>query len=63
MKKLLLTAVAAMAVLPAMAENVNLWTGEQPVTWENTLSIEAEKFAQASIGDKLVVKIAEAPPM
>lgn len=59
MKKLLLTAVAAMAVLPAMAENQNLWTGEQPVTWENTLSIEAEKFAQASIGDKLVVKIAE----
>ncbi len=33
MKKLLLTAVAAMAVLPAMAENQNLWTGEQAVTW------------------------------
>lgn len=48
-----------MAVLPAMAANENLWTGEHAVTWENTLSIDAEKFAQASVGDKLVVKMAE----
>ena len=59
MRELLLSAVATMAVSPVMAANVNVWTGEHAVTWENTLSVEAGKFADASIGDKLVVKIAE----
>lgn len=37
----------------------NLFTGEQPVTWENTLSIGADKFTSAKVGDELVVTLAE----
>lgn len=59
MKRTVLSVVAVMAVCPLFAENVSLWTGEQAVTWENTLSIPADKFASCETGDKLVVTIAD----
>lgn len=37
----------------------NLYTGEQAVTWENTLMINADKFATAKVGDAIVVTIKE----
>lgn len=58
MKKTLLTALAGIgSVMLAVAEN--LFTGFQPVTWENTLYLPAEKFTNAHIGDQLVVTLAD----
>lgn len=58
MNRILLSALAVAAGAGTMCAE-NLFTGNQEVTWENTLSIEAEKFASAAVGDELVVTIAE----
>ena len=51
--------VALSLLLSATAVNAeNLFTGEHAVTWENTLKLEAEKFANAKIGDEMVVTMA-----
>lgn len=34
----------------------DLWTGSHPVMWDNTLSIDAAKFADMKAGDKIVLE-------
>ena len=57
MKKSLLIALSLLLSATA-ADAENLFTGEHAVTWENTLKLDAEKFANAKIGDELVVTMA-----
>lgn len=59
MKKLLLCALALAGASTLCAETTTLFSGNQAVTWENTLYIEASAFANAEIGDLLTVTIAE----
>lgn len=56
MKKILLFALALTAGAGSILAD-NLFTGSQPVTWENTLTISADKFANAKVGDELKVSI------
>ena len=38
----------------------DLWEGTHAVAWDNTLTIEAAKFAEAQVGQKIVVEFANA---
>ncbi|MBQ0056878.1 MAG: hypothetical protein KBT20_04390 [Bacteroidales bacterium] len=52
MKKILLFAMGLMASASVFA--TDLWTGSHSVWWENTLSVEADKFSEMKVGDKIV---------
>ena len=43
-----------------IASATDVWTGEQAISWENTLKIEAAQFADMKEGDKLVVDFKDA---
>ena len=53
MKKvfLLLCLMATTSIVMA----TDLWEGTHAVAWDNTLTIEAAKFAEAQVGQKIVV--------
>ena len=38
----------------------DLWEGTHAVDWSNTLTIEAAKFAEAQVGQKIVVEFKDA---
>ena len=38
----------------------DLWEGTHAVAWDNTLTIEAAKFAEAQVGQKIVVEFTNA---
>ena len=58
MKKVfLLLCLMAMTVTVSATD---VWTGEHAVTWDNTLKIEAAKFADMKVGDKLVIDFKDA---
>ena len=38
----------------------DLWEGSHPVDWSNTLTIEAAKFADAQVGQKIVIEFTNA---
>ena len=54
MRKISLLMLFALAFL-FNAKATNLFTGDHAVTWGTPLNLEAEKFAEAKAGDKLVV--------
>ena len=58
MKKvfLLLCLMATTSIVMA----TDLWEGTHTVTWDNTLTIEAAKFADAQVGQKIVVEFKDA---
>ena len=58
MKKvfLLLCLLATTTIVSA----TDLWEGTHAVTWDNTLSIEAAKFADAQVGQKIVIEFTNA---
>jgi hypothetical protein len=58
MRKLLLSIVCLVAA--AMASATDLWEGTHPVRWDNTLNIEAAQFAEAQVGQKIVVEFTNA---
>ena len=58
MKKLFLLATVFMATTIASATDV--WEGTHAVAWNNTLTIEAAQFAEAQVGQKLVVDFTDA---
>lgn len=58
MKKIILSAALLAAAVIASATDV--WEGEHAVTWDNTLNIEAARFADMKVGDKLVVDFKDA---
>lgn len=43
-----------------IASATDVWEGNHAVTWENTLKIDADKFADMKVGDKLVVDFKDA---
>jgi hypothetical protein len=43
-----------------MASATDLWEGTHAVNWDNTLTIEAAKFADAQIGQKIVIEFTNA---
>ena len=43
-----------------IAGATDVWEGEHAVDWSNTLKIEAAKFADMKVGDKLVVEFKDA---
>ncbi|MCF0195484.1 MAG: hypothetical protein HUK00_09970 [Bacteroidaceae bacterium] len=53
MKKLLLSLAAICSALTASAKDV--WTGDKPVSWDNTLYIESGNFSDANVGDLLTI--------
>ena len=58
MKKafLLLCLLATTTIVSA----TDLWEGNHEVKWDNTLSIEAAKFADAQVGQKIVIEFKDA---
>lgn len=58
MKKLLF--VATMLMVATMAKATDLWEGTHAVNWDNTLTVEAAKFADAVIGQKIVIEFKDA---
>ena len=58
MKKvfLLLCLLATTTIVSA----TDLWEGSHPVDWSNTLTIEAAKFADAQVGQKIVIEFTNA---
>ena len=54
MKKvfLLLCLLATTTIVSA----TDLWEGSHPVDWSNTLTIEAAKFTDAQVGQKIVIE-------
>ena len=47
-------------MVSTIASATDVWEGTHDVTWDNTLTIEAAKFADAQVGQKLVVDFKEA---
>ena len=43
-----------------IAGATDVWTGEQVVSWDNTLKIEATQFADMKVGDKIVIEFKDA---
>ena len=43
-----------------IASATDVWTGEQVVSWDNTLKIEATQFADMKVGDKIVIEFKDA---
>ena len=58
MKKILLCAALLAATVIASATDV--WEGEHAVDWSSTLKIDADKFADMKLGDKLVIEFKDA---
>ena len=58
MKKILLCAALLAATVIASATDV--WEGEHAVDWSNTLKIDADKFTDMKLGDKLVIEFKDA---
>ncbi|MBR2253108.1 MAG: hypothetical protein IJ895_01640 [Prevotella sp.] len=58
MKKLFL--LMCLMATTVIASATDVWTGEQAISWENTLKIEAAQFADMKVGDKLVVDFKDA---
>lgn len=58
MKKVLLLTCLMAATVITYATDV--WEGEQAVTWQSTLNIEATQFADIKTGDKIVVEFKDA---
>lgn len=55
MKRLLLFVVLLAGILSANATDI--WEGTHDVTWENTVSIEADQFASVKVGDFIIVDL------
>jgi hypothetical protein len=47
-------------MVSTIASATDVWEGTHAVAWDNTLAIEAAKFADAQVGQKLVVDFKEA---
>jgi hypothetical protein len=47
-------------MVSTLASATDVWEGTHAVKWDNTLAIEAAKFADAQVGQKLVVDFKEA---
>ena len=47
-------------MVSTLASATDVWEGTHAVKWDNTLTIEAAKFADAQVGQKLVVDFKEA---
>lgn len=47
-------------MVSTIASATDVWEGTHAVAWDNTLTIEAAKFADAQVGQKLVVDFKEA---
>ena len=58
MKKLFL--LLCLLATTVIAGATDVWEGEQAISWENTLQIEAAQFAGMKVGDKLVVDFKDA---
>jgi hypothetical protein len=58
MKKILLCAALLAATVIASATDV--WEGEHAVDWSSTLKIDADKFTDMKLGDKLVIEFKDA---
>ena len=58
MKKLLF--LMLMVAATTVASATDLWEGTHQVDWSNTLTIEAAKFADAQVGQKIVVEFTNA---
>lgn len=58
MKRLFLLATCLMTTLVCSATDV--WEGSHAVDWSNTLTIEAAKFADVQVGQKIVVEFKDA---
>jgi len=58
MRKMLLSVVCLMAT--TMASATDLWEGSHRVDWSNTLTVEATLFAEAQVGQKIVIEFTEA---
>ncbi|MCR4808710.1 MAG: hypothetical protein K5896_02495 [Prevotella sp.] len=50
----------AMVFNTTIASATDLWEGSHPVKWDNTLTIEAEKFTDALVGQKIVIEFTDA---
>ncbi|MCF0202064.1 MAG: hypothetical protein HUK08_01750 [Bacteroidaceae bacterium] len=53
MKKIILSLAALCCTIALQAENV--WTGSHAVSWDNTITIAADKFANAQVGDLMTL--------
>ena len=53
MKKTFILVAAMACTLASYAADI--WTGTHAVSWDNTIKIEADKFADAKVGDKLTL--------
>lgn len=58
MKRIFLLATCLMTTLVCSATDV--WEGSHAVDWSNTLTIEAAKFADVQVGQKIVVEFKDA---
>ena len=58
MKKLFL--LMCLMATTVIAGATDVWTGEQVVSWDNTLKIEAAQFADMKVGDKIVIEFKDA---
>ena len=58
MKKVFL--LMCLMATTVIAGATDVWEGEHAVDWSNTLKIEAAKFADMKVGDKLVVEFKDA---
>ncbi|MBR1505060.1 MAG: hypothetical protein IJ614_03010 [Prevotella sp.] len=58
MRKIIL--FAAMLMATTLASATDVWEGTHAVKWDNTLNIEAAKFTEALVGQKIVVEFKDA---
>jgi len=58
MKKLFL--LMSLMATTVIASATDVWEGTHPVTWDTPLEIEATKFADAKVGQKIVVEFTNA---
>lgn len=58
MKKLFL--LMCLMATTSIVSATDLWEGSHAVNWDNTLTIEAAKFADAQIGQKIVIEFTNA---
>ena len=58
MKKLLL--LMCLMATTTIVSATDLWEGTHAVNWDNTLTIEAAKFADAQVGQKIVIEFTNA---
>ena len=58
MKKVFL--LMCLMATTVIASATDVWEGEHPVNWDNTLQIEKGKFTDMKVGDKLVIEFKDA---